>query len=777
MRVRRIPTLFRRPFILTLGGLLAAATALWAQQQTTPHVGYVFPAGGRQGTSFQVKLGGQYLANITNAYVSGEGVEAKVVAYNKPLTQPELAALRDKLKALQDKRAAAQSARSGAAPAAGQAPPAWTAEDMRMVAEIRDKIAESQKRSAEPVIAEKVTLNISIAANAEPGERELRLGGPVALSEPLVFCVGQLPEFNKPDTSNATQMPAPVRPGNGNAQTAVAPVESRIVLPCVVNGQIMPGGVDRYRFEARQGQRLVLAATARELIPYLADAVPGWFQAALSLYDAQGRELASADHFRFHPDPVLYYEIPKDGEYVVQIRDSIYRGRDDFVYRITAGEVPYLTDLFPLGGPAGTQTTVHLTGWNLPASTLTEDDREIAAGVYPVSARAPDYISNHLPFAVDTLPECFSRETNNTQAAAQPVTLPIIINGRIEKPGQWQVFRFHGRAGEVVAAEVIARRLDSPLDSVLRLTDAAGRQLAYNDDYEDKGAGLQTQYADSYFRIALPATGDCYLYIGDAQHHGGPEYGYRLRVSPPRPDFALRVAPSSLSVRGGMSAPLTVYALRRDGFSNEINLTLKDAPAGFSLSGATVPANQDQVRLTVMAPSTSAAGVINLEMEGHALIGQQEVARPAVPAENMMQAFAYWHLVPSKELKVLIPDRPQFRLALKILDAGPVRIPDGGTAEVQVRTPSAAFYTNFQLELSQPPDGISIADVAPEGAGTRIVLRSDAAKIKPGVKGNLIVNVMPKRAVAAAGSGGGRGGQPRPALGALPAIPFEIVAP
>jgi len=38
--------------------------------------------------------------------------------------------------------------------------------------------------------------------------------------------------------------------------------------------------------------------------------VPGWFQAALTLRDAQGKELASADHFLFHPDPLLEYEIP-----------------------------------------------------------------------------------------------------------------------------------------------------------------------------------------------------------------------------------------------------------------------------------------------------------------------------------------------------------------------------------------------------------------------------------------------------------------------------------
>ena len=758
-------TLFRRHFILTLTGLLALATALRGQQSFAPHVGYVFPAGGRQGTSFQVKVGGQYLGNVSNVFVSGAGIQAGVVDYVRPLNQQELKDLREQLKTLQDKRAAAQTR------------PALTATERMRIAEIREQIAQSQKRSANPVISETVTLQMTISSNAEPGERELRLGTPSALSQPLVFCVGQLPEFNKPAPPIVGESPAANRPKNDNVPKAVAPVESHIMLPCVANGQILPGGVDRYRFQARKGQRLVITATARELIPYLADAVPGWFQAVLSLYDSHGREVAYADHFQFHPDPVLFYQVPGDGEYVLQIRDSIYRGREDFVYRITAGELPFVTGLFPLGGPAGAQTTVQLMGWNLPGASLTRDDRDVEPGIYPLSVRAGKYVSNHRPFAVDTLPECFSRKPNNSQATAQRLTLPIIVNGLIDKPGQWDVFRFDGGAGEEIVAEVIARRLDSPLDSVLSLTDAAGNQLAFNDDYEDKGAGLQTQYADSYLRVTLPAAGAYYLHLGDAQHQGGPEYAYRLRLGPPRPDFALRLVPSSLTVRGGMSVPFTAYALRRDGFSNEITLALKDAPAGFTLSGGTVPANQNQVRLTLTAPTLSARTSLKLSVEGHALIQEQEVVHPAVPAEDMMQAFAYRHLVPSKDLEVSCLNRPQLRFALIILDPTPVKIPAGGTAQVRVRTPARASADSFQLELSEPPDGISIANVAQGDAETKIVLHSDAARIKPGATGNLIVNIMAKRQRAAPAGGKAQGNQRRVALGTLPAIPFEIVAP
>ncbi len=389
-------------------------------------------------------MGGQYLGSVTNAYVSGSGVQAVVSEYIRPLTQQQINQLRMQQKELQDKRAAAQPARNGAPAVAGQPRPTWTAEDARLIAEIREKLAQFQKRMANPVIGETVTLKITIAPDAEPGERELRLGAPMSLSQPLVFCVGQLPEVNKPDPPVGAPLPGPNRAGNPNAQRAAAPVEPHIVLPCVVNGQILPGGVDRYRLDAGKGQKLVIAATARELMPYLADAVPGWFQAAISLYDSQGHELAYADHFRFHPDPVLFYEVPRDGEYVLQIRDSIYRGREDFVYRITAGEVPFLTGIFPLGGPAGAQTAVQVAGWNLPAASVTQDDRAVAPGTYPLSVHSETNVSNHLPFAVDTLPEIFSREGNHSQATAQPVTLPVIVNGRIEKPGQWDVFRFRG---------------------------------------------------------------------------------------------------------------------------------------------------------------------------------------------------------------------------------------------------------------------------------------------------------------------------------------------
>jgi hypothetical protein len=773
--------------MLGLATVLVVVPAAWAQQQNTPHAGYVYPAGGRQGTEFQVMVGGQFLNGVSEAFVSGAGVQATIVEYTRPITPMQANQLREKMRELTERRAAAlrqqQPNRAGQGQPQGP-PPAWTPEDEKTLANIRQQLLAFQRRQANPVLSETVTVSMKLAPDAAAGQRELRLATPAGLTNPLIFCVGQLPEFSKQAAVLSNQpirAPAPLN----RAQPKRDPEPPMdITLPAIVNGQMTPGGVDRYRFQAGKGQRLVVAASARELMPYISDAVPGWFQATLALYDANGTELDYADHFRFHPDPVLSYEIPSDGQYLLAIHDSIYRGRDDFVYRIAVGELPFVTSIFPLGGKAGAQTSVEVKGWNLPVAKVKESEKR--SGIHPLSVRQGELLSNTVPFEVDTLPELAEKEPNNQPKNAQDVTPPIIVNGRLSEPGDWDVFRFKGRAGEEIVAEVFARRLDSPLDSVLKLTDSTGRQLAFNDDFQDKGAALLTHQADSQISAKLPANGTYYLHLGDGQQKGGPEYVYRLRISRPRPDFELRVVPSSLSIRGGLTVPITVYALRRDGFAGDIALTLKDAPAGFTLSGGGIPAGQDQVRLTLTAPPLAAPVTappgntempFKLHLEGRATIGGGEVSRPAVPAEDMMQAFAYHHLVPREDWMVLVTRGGPARLPWKLATDVPMRLRAGGTVALRLSVLAPRYpASQLRLELAEPPEGLSIKDVSPSGNDLAILLSADADKAKPGLKGNLIVNIFnelppnptaPNRPAA----------QRRQPLGTLPAIPFEIVTP
>jgi hypothetical protein len=784
--------------LMACGLISVLASLSIATADERPRIGYVYPAGGRQGTTFLVTVGGQFLGSwkgdyqidVRQTHFSGGGITATVRKDIRHVTQQETQVLQNKLDELRRKGSK-------------------DAETLKERFELQIKYSrarsEFMRREAQPALADSVTLEISLAADAEPGRRELRVETPRGISNPLAFYVGRLPEFLEQEPE-PTFEPHEFLAGRIRQTPGT---ETPITLPAVVNGQIIPrepylvhysserftpGTADRFRFEARRGQQLVIAAAARELIPYLPDAVPGWFQATLALYDAKGRQVAYGDDYRFHPDPVLLFKVPEDGQYVVEIKDAIYRGRPDFVYRIALGELPYITGIFPLGGPAETATPVRLSGWNLPADTLTIDAQGMAPGIQSVSVRKGEMTSNPMPFSVDTLPECLEQEPNDSTPAAQAVTLPVIVNGRIDRPDDWDVFRFEGRAGQEVIAEVYARRLESPLDSVLELFAAAGERLAYNDDHEDKFDHLRTHHADSLIHFTLPADGIYDVRLGDAQSHGGPEYAYRLRLSGPRPDFELRVAPSCIHGITWRLNPFNVYVLRKDGFTGEIALRFQGDPFGLALSGGVVPEGQDQIRLTLaMAPLLS-ADPIRLCLEGRALVDGKEVVHPAVPADEMTQAFFYKHVVPAGELTLVTEDRARFRdeaaraakenkpfpppaaqrsfqSPMEILSEQPVRIPVGGTVEVQVRL-GWSRNGRIQVELSDPPEGITVDSASWTERGLALVLRGDAAKAQPQLKGNLMANAFLQ---TTATEKDGKTREVRNFIGPLPALPFELV--
>ncbi len=689
--------------IVGLAGWLAMAPA--ARAQVRPYIGFVYPAGGQQGTTFQIRLGGQGLDGVNTVLVTGTGVVARVVEYYRRLNNQEIQLLNEQLRELKRATTAVTSA---------MAPLMMSATNTEKISLLSGKdeassnlIARIEKRTREFVqtpasaaIATLTMVEVTIAPDAEPGGREIGLATLRGVSNPLAFHVGQVPEFSRKPMISAT-LQVLGKEALALRKRPADEVEDRIPVPCTVNGQIASGEVNRYRFEAHKGQRLVITTLGRQLVPYLADAVPGWFQPVLVLYDANGKEVAYDDDYRFKPDPTIFYEVPKDGQYVFEIHDSIYRGREDFVYRITIGELPFVTSIFPLGGRVGEPARIQMKGWNLQGAELTLPGKDAGAGTRLITANQKGFISNPVPFALDTLPECFEKEPNNDPAHAQKVTLPTIVNGRIDKPDDWDMFQFTGKSNDTVVAEVHARRLDSPLDSVIKLTDPKGTLLAFNDDHEDLYSGLNTHQADSYFMAKLPADGKYYVHIGDTARKGGEEYAYRLRISAPQPDFALRVVPSSVSLRSKSTATLSVYALRKDGFRGPIKLALKDPPAGFSSPPVTLSGTQTVARLTFKCDLAATKESVNLSIVGSAKIGEKEVAHEAVPAEDRMQAFLWRHLVPANDLKLLVFD-PNYEPPTKRV--APVRPPSTLNTNAAVAT-KVTVATNAAVASAAPAAG------------------------------------------------------------------------
>jgi hypothetical protein len=226
----------------------------------------------------------------------------------------------------------------------------------------------------------------------------------------------------------------------------------------------------------------------------------------------------------------------------------------------------------------------------------------------------------------------------------------------VDRPGDWDVFEVEGKAGETIVAEVCARRLGSPLDSFLKVTGADGKIIALNDDHFDAASGLNTDHADSYLMVKLPADGRYFIHLGDTTRRGGKEYAYRLRISRPQPDVVLRLIPSRISFPSKGSASVTVYAIRKDGFDGPIKLSFQNLPEGLQSPGATLAAKQEVVGLQVKTSLTVMEKPVNLTVVGTATIGDRQVVREAVPAEDKMQAFLWRHLLPAETLPALVFD-------------------------------------------------------------------------------------------------------------------------
>lgn len=762
-----------------LPALLAITGPACAQAvRPEPRIGYLYPAGACRGATVEILAGGQMLQGVKEVRISGKGVTGRIIKSYRPVRNLD----GDQRKLLQWHIACRRAELDGSPkPPATKPPPpnpdGTPAPEVKLpdmplldlletldargirhwmtVMERKDRMQQNNQ------LGETVRVEIHVSRDAPAGMRELRFGGPNGFTNPVAFEISTLPEIREIEPNES---PAP-----GAAAT-----------PCVFNGQIQAGDIDVFRFRARRGENLVVRGRARSLVPYLADAVPGWFQMIVAVRDAKGREVAYGDDFRFDPDPVLCFHVTEDGDYTLEVRDSIHRGREDFVYRVQVGELPFISHVFPPGGAEGIPARAEVRGWNLPASNAPLDTTTGGQPIRTLRLHGRHGPSNEVPYAVDTVPEDIEHETGN-DSEPRPATVPRIINGRIGKPGDIDIYRIDARKGADLAIDIQARRLRSPLDAVIHVADENGRVLAWNDDLMEKdghlhlGDGLLTHHADPRVRLEAPSDGALFIRVADTQGHGGADHAYRLRIVYARPEFELRVTPSVVNAAAGGHVPIRVHVLRNDGFEGEIRLALKNAPEGVRLAGARVPPGVTQIRTTLFIPPRLQPGLFAPVLTGTATDGGVPVTREAAPADDAMQAFLWRHLVPAKEWLLCVAPGRGRRSPVDFVATAPLRLAAGATAEVRVRVPKWMVDRGLEPEPSETPPGITVSNCRPVAEGVVFDVAADSS-VKPGFETNLIIDLFATLQPGAK-PGAPPKRQPRSLLISLPALPLLITPP
>jgi len=146
---------------------------------------------------------------------------------------------------------------------------------------------------------------------------------------------------------------------------------------------------------------------------------------------------------------------------------------------------------------------------------------DVPLGSYDVRFEGKYGVSNPRIFEIGGLPETVETEPNDTTEDTAEVTLPVTINGRLDRAADVDQFSFRVRRGQRILLDCRGRRIDSGIDPVIVVSDQAGRELAYS---REGHAG------EPLIDFVAEQDGIFVARISDSLFRGGPGYAYRLSI-------------------------------------------------------------------------------------------------------------------------------------------------------------------------------------------------------------------------------------------------------
>ena len=579
----------------------------------------------------------------------------------------------------------------------------------------------------ESVSEKEVHARLRILPDCTLGEHALRLRTRGGITELRTFWVGPFPILAETEPNNslesAQSLPWPAVAESATSSGGVT-----------VHGVITNEDVDYFRLQARAGQRIAVEVEAMRLGRAMLDA-------SVSILDARRFELASCDDCTLLlQDPSLSTVAPEDGVYWIALRHASYEGGRDHRYRLHVGDFCRPTVVYPPSAPPGQAREFEFLGDVGGPFRQTLDPGKFATarrGLFPtdgdrLSPPSPVWVRAHGVAGVD------EQEPNDSFEEAGVVAgdVPVAFQGRIQNPGDRDVFRITLKKGQQLFLRSFARDLRSPVDLVMHLYSAADRKyLTGNDD-----SGTRP---DARFEYDVPADGDYFILLHDHRRRGAPEFVYRVEVAERSSFLRLTIprfgqdsqARQSVAVpRGGRMA--TMLNVQRGNFAGDVAIQAQALPQGITLDAPPIPAAMGGAPMlfTAGADAELTGGLVSLR-------GECEAA-------SVRGGFAQ-----NLELVIGPPNRTVFystsvnRLAVAVVEEAPydVRIETpktplvrGGAMQLQVVAERAEGFTApIVVRLLGAPPGMGFAATVtiPENAD-RVALPINAA-------GNAALGIWP----------------------------------
>jgi hypothetical protein len=129
-----------------------------------------------------------------------------------------------------------------------------------------------------------------------------------------------------------------------------------------------------------------------------------------------------------------------------------------------------------------------------------------------------------------------------------------------------------------------------------------------------------------------------------------------------------------------------------------------------------------------------------LDIEGEGDCGWQTLRRRAVPAEDMMQAFIYRHLVAAQKLLMQVTDPEPITVSLNLPKDRAVKARPGSEIKLNASVKwHDSSKKGIKLQLSDPPEWLTLKTGNLGGQGGQIILNV-SPNAEPGSTATVLLN-------------------------------------
>jgi len=394
-------------------------------------------------------------------------------------------------------------------------------------------------------------LEIDLQSGVQSGVHELRLEGSRGVSDALRFRV--------------VDEPLTVEKADAHPQA--------INIGAFVTGKLEKSGeTDCYSFHAKEGQELSFEVVqAENFDPRLALFRPGasWLTPGRPLR-VLFEEERSSDLMPIRPR--RFYRVSQSGEYLLEISSLFGKGSADSTYQlqIASGQMD--------------------DGMRDDASETTWRERSFRRKLGADWAEMVRSRAVNESALAESITRSTEQEPNDSATQANKISLPALIEGTIERPGDVDSFRFRVEAGQKLAFEIETPHTPPPhFNPRICVIDSEGREVLSN---VHKRISLFNNNAEQeiYLKAVEPkaihtfeTTGEYFLQIRDiTSRYGNSAYAYRVLVRAQIPHAGEVSSPDidRINLVRGKAKKLTLTALHEEGFSGDVVFWFTDLLPG-----------------------------------------------------------------------------------------------------------------------------------------------------------------------------------------------------